>query len=450
MKRYKIFGFGLLLALSGACDKKLDIQPAQSISSEVALSTSENIQNLLIGAYQRAGRVDAYGGRLQMLSDLYGASGQIQWTGTFAQPREVFAKSILVNNSFVSGFWMNAYALINMTNLIIDHIDIVDENVQGRVMGEAKFLRGLLYFDLVRFFGAPYQVGQQNSQLGVPLSLEGILDYSGDLSIARNSVEEVYAQVIADLGDAYNSLPASNGVFADKYSAQALLARVYLQQGNYGAARDAANDVIQNSGHGLTGTFSAAFNNDANSTEDVFAMQVTSQDGSHDLIVHYADQPLGGRGGDITVSNAYVNMFDSDADVRASFFYTSDYNGGRLTSKYTKQFANISVIRLAEMYLIRAESNLREGTAVGDSPVNDINEIRGRANATLKSTVTINDILLERELELGFEGFLIHDYKRTQRSVGSIAYDDNRLVYPIPQRERDANPLLDQNPGYGS
>jgi len=457
MKNYKIFGLGLWLTVAIACDKKLDVKPAQDISSDVALSTPENIQNVLVGTYQRAGRSDSYGGRLQLLGDLYGASNQISWIGTFQQPREVFNKALLANNSFVSGYWLNAYALINMANLIIDHIHVVeDADEQARILGEAKFLRALTYFDLVRFFGLPYEAGQPNDQLGVPLMLQGVLDYSGDLTIARSTVGEVYEQVIADLNEAYDSLPEENDVFADKYAAKALLARVYLQQGNYAEARDAADDVIENSGRSLTGSFAGAFNNDENSAEDLFAIQVTSQDGTNQLIIHYADQDHGGRAGDVVVEDEYLALFDSGSDVRASFFYESADNGERLTSKYTNQFGNISVIRLAEMYLIRAESNFRLGTAVGASPVADINEVRRRSNASQKLVVTLNDILLERELELAFEGFLIHDVKRLRRAITitenqgqtTLEYDSGRLIYPIPERETDVNPLLVQNDYY--
>ena len=98
------------------------------------------------------------------------------------------------------------------------------------------------------------------------------------------------------------------------------------------------------------------------------------------------------------------------------------------------------------MYLIRAEGNLMEGTMVGDTPLNDINTVRQRSMAPALLTVTIDDILLERQLELGFEGFLIHDFKRTQRSVGTLPFNDNELVLPIPQRETDANPNLEPNP----
>ncbi len=450
MKNYKII---LSILCSGflfvSCEDELNLEPAQSISTEKALSTGANIENLLIGTYAEAGDNTSYGGDIQMLGDLYGFTDEATWGGTFAQPREVFRKIILSDNAFVRDFWLNNYEVINQANLIVDNIELVDEESQDRVEGEAKFLRGLAFFDLVRFFGKQYEAGQQNSQPGVPLSVQGIIDYSADLRVARNSVEEVYAQVVADLTSAYSLLPETNGIFADKYAAQALLARVYLQQGNYEGAREASNDVIENSGHSLVASYEAAFNNDSDVAEDVFAFQVTSQDGENDLIIHYADQSNGGRGGDITINDAYVNKFNSPSDERASFFYTSAQNGGRLTSKYTNQFANIPFIRLAEMYLIRAEANLRSQTEVGNTPLDDVNLVRSRANADDLQTVSVADVLLERERELAFEGFLIHDLQRVKTAVGELAYDADALTFPIPQREIDVNDLLVQNPGYG-
>lgn len=449
MKKYKVIVsiFLLNFVLMG-CEDSLDIEPRQSISPGVALSSGENIENLLIGAYAEAGESSSYGGFLPMLTDLYGFDDQASWEGTFQQPREVFNKRIFVDNSFVRNIWMNGYQVINQVNLVIDHLDLVDEDRQDNVVGQAYFLRALNHFDLVRLFGAQYEPSQQNSQLGVPLMLEGITDYLGDLDVPRSSVEEVYSQVISDLNRAYELLPSSNSFFADKYAAQALLARVYLQQGDYAAARDAANDVIENSGHSLTNTFAEAFNNDSNSSEDVFSFQVTTQSGTNQLVVHYADQSFGGRGGDIVVNQEYIDKFNSDSDERASFFYSSAQSGATLTGKYTNQYGNIPVIRLAEMYLIRAEANLREGTEVGNSPTEDVDIVRGRANAALLSDVTLEDILLERELELLFEGHLIHDYKRTNRNIGDLSADDDALLFPIPQREMDVNDLLEQNPGY--
>ncbi len=423
---------------------------SQEISTDVALSTGENIENLLIGTYAEAGESETYGGFLQMMADLYGFDGEADWIGTFQQPRQVFNKQIFVDNSFVRDLWLNQYEVINQANLILDNAELVDEDNRDNVRGQAYFLRAMAYFDLVRFFGAPYQPGGDNSQPGVPITLEGVVDYSADLNIARSSVGDVYSQVYDDLNQAISLLPPSNDIFADAYAAEALLARVALQTGDYETARDAADAVIQESGHELATTYAEAFNNDSNSDEDVFAFQVTTQDGSNELIVHYADQGNGGRGGDIILNDEFIAMFDSEDDVRASYFYESAQNGERLTGKYTNQFGNIPFIRLAEMYLIRAEANFREGTEVGASPLEDINAVRVRANADAVGDVSLDDILMERERELAFEGFLIHDLKRTEQSVGELPYDANELVFPIPQREMDANNLLEQNPGYGS
>jgi hypothetical protein len=202
-----------------------------------------------------------------------------------------------------------------------------------------------------------------------------------------------------------------------------------------------------NSGAALTPTFAEAFNNDENSSEDIFAFQVTSQDGANDLIIHYADEGNGGRGGDIEINDSYASIFEGD-DERGSFFVASRQTDARLTAKYTNQFGNIPLIRLAEMYLIRAEANLRESTSVGATPLADINTIRNRSGASSLDEVDVDGILLERVKELAFEGFLIHDIRRTGGSVDGFNADANELVFPIPLSEMDTNPLMSQNPGY--
>lgn len=439
---YSLFYFLGILFLFGACSDRLDVEPRQQIPTEVAISTGENVQNILTGVYDETAQEESYGGYLQMMADLYGFTNQASWYGTFQEPGEIYSKSIFTDNTFVRDLWLNGYEAINQANLVLDNADLVNEDDRDHVMGEAYFLRALNYFDLNRFFSSP------DKSLGVPLTLSGITDYSQDLEIARAPADQVYQQVISDLQNAIELLPATNGALADKYSAEALLARVQLHLGNYEEARDAANDVIENSGHSLTGTYADAFNNDEDSSEDVFAFQVNSQDGDNVLVTHYASFEFGGRGGDIAVNDPYLSMFGEN-DQRGQLFYIGDY-GDVLTGKYTNEFANISLIRLAEMYLIRAEANERLGTEVGATPLEDINTIRDRAEADALTEVTLDDILKERELELMFEGFLIWDYTRTGRAVGEIPADSPRLSFPIPLRELDANSLLEQNPGYGS
>ena len=450
---YKFSILMLIAVFTFSCDDNLEIDPEQSIDGSQALNSEQNIAALLLGVYEEAGQGVSFGGDIQIMADLLGASDQISWFGTFLAPRQLIQKSLLVDNTFVRDTWFNNYETINQTNLIIDNLDVITSSdaYRAQIEGEAKFLRAMSYFELVRLWGLPYEAGTTNSQPGVPLRLIGYEDYSQPLPAERASVEEIYAQVLSDLEDAYTNLPASNDIFADRYAAQALRARVYLQMQNYAAARDAANDVIENSGASLTGSFADAFNNDTDSSEDLFDFQVTNQTGDSDLITFYASQDNGGRGGDIVLNPAYFALFPDADDERANFTYIGDY-GDNLTGKYTNQFANITIFRLAEMYLIRAEGNIMENTAVGQTPAEDVNLLRLRAGAeTVSAPLTQEDILLERQLELAFEGFLLHDLKRTQNDIDGLPYNDPSLVLPIPQNEMDTNDLIgDNNPGYGS
>ncbi|MDY8133983.1 RagB/SusD family nutrient uptake outer membrane protein [Aquimarina sp. 2201CG5-10] len=436
------------------CEDNLELEPEQSLSPEIATSSPANIQNILIGIYNEAGQIASYGGRINLASELLANSGNLSWNGTFEQPAQLDEKQLVPDNTFVRDYWLNAYEVNNQANIVISSLDVFDDQTErDRVEGETKFLRAMVYFDLARLFGQQYDPATTNSQLAAPIVLDPVINSSDITSPTRDSVEDVYARVISDLTDAYNLLPASNGIFADRYAAQALLARVYLQQRNYAAARDAANDVLQNSGHVLTTTYAAAFNNDGDSSEDIFAWQKTSQEAANsvnNMNTFWATRDFGGRSptADVSINVSFFAIFDDPTnDVRSQFFY----NGNSVTTKWQSQFANIPFIRVAEMHLIRAEANFRLGTTIGLDPLAEINALRGRSSATaLPSPLTLQNVVDERIRELSFEGFALHDIKRLEGTVGTLNFDDNFLVMPVPQRERDANPNLDQNPGYGN
>ena len=169
-----------------------------------------------------------------------------------------------------------------------------------------------------------------------------------------------------------------------------------FNKGRYEEARDAANNVINNAGKSLAIEYGFAFNNSENSTEDIFAWQITVQDGTNDMNTFWATRDFGGRSsnGDVRVSSSFFDVFGGDTnDARAGFFY----NGNRNTMKWQSQFANIPFIRLAEMYLIRAESNVIEGSSIGQSAMEDINALRGRAGANLLTTApTLEDVRNEK------------------------------------------------------
>jgi hypothetical protein len=221
-------------------------------------------------------------------------------------------------------------------------------------------------------------------------------------------------------------------------------------QNDYPNAAIEANRVIQSGEFELVSSYADNFNNSARTfdsrddnenatTEDVFSVQVTTQSGVNDMFTFFSSS---GRG-DIYVEQAHLDLYDQANDDRYALFYDDERTG-----KWENQFGNVNIIRLAEMYLTRAEANLRAGSTLGDTPLNDINTIRNRAGLLDLGAVTIPEVMAERHLELAFEGHLIHDLKRTKANVGTLAYNANDLVYPIPNREIIIYPSMVQNDGY--
>lgn len=439
------------------CDDQLDFRPAQSVDQELALNNDANVKSVLIGAYSVVRLNTLYGGRLQLFSEMLAANREVRWEGTFNQPREIFNKQMFTNNTFITNTWSDAYRAINITNNVLSAIDIVDEADRNRVQGEALFLRGSMYFELVKLYGLPYVAGNVSTNLGVPIVLQPTRAITPESFVERASVEAVYQQILSDLTTAENLLPNTNGFLASKFVAAAQLSRVYLQMERFADARDASNRAIEISttaGKRLIANYLSAFNTESDSEEDLFAIQVNTQDPVNDMFLYYSLPEFGARGGDVAILNAHINQYEATDQRLEQFFFSA---GEFRTSKWRDQFRNVKVIRLAEMYLTRAEANFREGTAVGATALADVNRIRARVGLPSLTVLTIENILRERRLELAHEGQTIHDIKRTRGSVLDssadsniiYSYDDPRMVFPIPQRDTDANPALVQNPGYG-
>jgi starch-binding outer membrane protein, SusD/RagB family len=431
-----------------ACNSQLDIKPVNTIDAGSAVATSGDVEALLVGAYDALGDGDVYGGNIIRDAELLGDNGEIFWDGTFVAPDQIFRKSLLVDNDQAASTWLDSYSTINIANNVLDNLDVVTDANRSRVEGEAKFIRGLVYFALVQQYAKAWTDGTPSANLGVPLILEPTTEITDEAKVSRNTVAEVYTQIIQDLTEAETALPASNGFFATKGAAAALLARVYLLQGRYADAATAATRVISSGRYSLVPTedvFDLRINqNGINTAEDIFSVQVTDQDGVNNLNTFFASADYGGRG-DILIEDAHLDLYSAD-DLRGQLFY--DDGNGIYTAKWINQYGNIKVIRLAEMYLIRAEANLRNNSSIGAAPLADLNRIRTRAGLAPLTAVTLNDILRERRLELAFEGLQLYDLKRTRSNVGSLPFSSPRLVFPIPRREIDANSNLEQNPGY--
>jgi hypothetical protein len=457
MKTLK-YSFLMLAAISliSACNKKLDVLPQQNITPD-QIKTAEDVKALLFGEYSLLQNANGYGEQLKFIPDLLAAEDQVDFVGTFSQYKDIYNKEQVSTNSIPRDIWSNSYQVINLSNTVLNKIDIIDDAEKDQVTGEAKLFRGIMLFELVNLFAQPYSAGNVSSNPGVPIVLDApkyVYD-STSAFVSRASVQAVYEQIIADLTDASDKLPeTAENARVTKYTALAYLSRVYMQQHDYAKAATAANDVIQSGNYALVSTYNQAFNNVGNSTEDIFGIQQTAQSNAgttnNGLTTFYSAYPTGR--GDVQVNEGYFSYFDS-GDFRGNYVYEgtsiAQYSG-YYTGKYEKLYKTIPVVRLAEMYLTRGEANLREGgTPLGGvDPLDDINIIRERAGASPLSAVTTTDFVDERFRELGFEADRLYTLKRLQMNVDGLPYNDPILVLPIPQREIDVNKNLEQNPGY--
>ncbi|HPS13624.1 MAG TPA: RagB/SusD family nutrient uptake outer membrane protein, partial [Prolixibacteraceae bacterium] len=262
--------------------------------------------------------------------------------------------------------------------------------------------------------------------------------------------------------------------FASKWAALGVLSRLYLTKEMWPEAASAASQVIESGLFSLSATPFEAFNHASNQSEDVFTFQQNNDDnwgsldgtGNAGMSAFYASTNFTGRS-DFAITEVALNLYEandlrgkvqlgleedvSDAADVSSMFYNGFINtsdGGIFSAKWLRFDRNMTFIRLAEMYLTRAEANAENSSAIGDTPLNDIKAIRTRAGVTTPDNIDLNFIREERVRELIFEGHRLHDYKRWKWNVEDLSYDSPRLVFPIPQRERDVNTNLTQNSGY--
>lgn len=441
MKKLKYILFSGMLLLAGACDKKLDIEPLQSVSENVALDSDANVKLVLQGAYDNLSKDGMYGGNLFRDAELLGSDGEVRWVGTYSDPRDIFNHDMDAGNSDVENTWSIAYATINSCNNVLSALDIVNAADRDRVEGEARFIRGVCYFELVRLFGLPYIADGVNNQPGVPLITTATRGVTEASYVGRNTVSEGYNQALSDLLRAAELLPADNGVLAGKFAAVGMVARLYLTTGKLVEAREAALAVIGSNQFSLLPNYEDLWNQDDDTDEALFSIQVSAQDGVNELVTFFSIPEFGGRDGDIEIQTKHLDLYDP-SDTRLTLFY--DGNGAMRTGKWKNQYKNIPIIRLAEMYLIAAEcSALIDGNGAVF-----LNPVRERAGLAPLSQAFVEDVRLERRRELAFEGQKIHDIKRTHGTVDGLSFEAPELVFPIPAREIEVNKNLRQNDGY--
>lgn len=443
MKAKHIAWVAAVALLGAACDSPLNVDPLDSVDAETALNDARSVELAVRGGYRSFQTSALYNREMTIYPELY--ADNLQWTGTFATDAEVFNRNIQTSNSAIRDAWRNSYVGINRANNVLAATssakDLTAENAR-LYKGEALFVRALHYFDLVRYFG------------GVPIVTEPTRQVTEASNLARSSLAETYTQIEKDLTEAATLLPAQNEAGrATLGAANALLARVYLEQGKWTQARDRATAVISSTRYQLVSNYRSIFTT-KNSAESIFELQY-SVNNSNALAFWYFPQSLGGRRG--IAPSASLNSAFEAGDTRKAAQIAATGTGALYGIKFSRIAAgddNVPVLRLADMYLTRAEANARLN-ATPAVVLADVNAVRQRAGlaplnpATVSGTEALIDaILKERRVEFAMEGHRFFDLRRTGRATQVLGIPAFRLLFPIPQSERDVNPKLDQNPGY--
>ncbi len=458
----------LILAVSfSSCDKFLDQTSPNDVAQENMFQDASSLESARIGLYNTLQDVYYYGGYFPLMADAYSDNGA---TGGYDSPdlNELGDKTLTAANIYVQNTWISIYNTIYTANQIIANVDLVNdpalqEEVRNDIKGEALAIRAMAHFDLLRMFGEHWDV---SSAYGIPV-VQKVLQPE-DI-VGRSTVEDTYSAILADLtlalglvaNDDYRLDPPvyKGAQFISKNAVNALLARICLYKKDYVQADAYATDVI-NAGYASlldANSFSSIYTAKL-SSEAVFELVFNGQDRSQYNAATYS-RPDALRSEVLFLASENLKTFfeSRPGDPRADLvdFVNNDLSiepDGR-TQKYRGedfQDNDALIIRIAEMYLIRAEAR---GLAGGG--LDDLNIVRENRGLPLYASddfdvpglyeLAVED---ERRAELNFEGHRYFDLARLQK-VQEVLGEEVLPVFPIPLREITAtNGVLNQYPGY--
>lgn len=457
MKKLKYISTILGILVLGLSCSTEDLEPTlEQIKDISAIASVEDLSGLLKGTLDGM-TGSAYYGRDFIITDeirgdnvfANGNSGRFQTQGTL--------EYIPSNNL---GVWSDAYAAIANANIIINADPSTldgDMNEALHIQGQAKIIRALAHFDLLRNYGQQYISGA--GDMGVPI----ITEFGGDnLLPARNSTREVYDAIYNDLQTAFDQMDGqldnrADKTFPSKFTAKAIESRVALYNGEWAKAAAAAQAVIGSGIYSVIGkdNYVSSFAND-NTDNSIFELAFDNVDnrGSNSLGFIYKGDVYG----DIEVLPSVPEIYD-EGDVRADIITVDGGGNIRNSGKYPELngYDNVNVIRYEEVILNLAEALFEQGEI--DGAITELNKITSnRGAAEYAGTITKDDILNERRKELIFEGFRFFDLARTGRDIpkisdlqnitATIPAGDHRYALPIPIVEMDANSNMVQNSGY--
>lgn len=465
--------FLILFILLGfvSCDDELDIVPITEKAANNFFSNEQEIESAIIGVYAQLQNGGLYG------LDLIGV-GEIPAEDSF---EEIAANdggrfgqlddfSTNPGNDLVGDIWRESYEGIQRANVVLNRINEIEfENASLKTsrLGEMKFIRALLYFNLVRLYG------------DVPLVVEETENPFDFFGQGRTSASEVYTRITADLSDAVQELPAAKQPGRPAVgAAQALLAEVQLTQGNFSGALSNLEAVVNSGTYELMPTTAEIFGvaNEGN-PEILFEVQFAS---GFDADGEIEGSPAGSQfrpsgttanaKGHNLPTQAFIDSFETE-DTRATDYIgiDPDANPFYFTTKYEVSSTGADdggsdhlIIRFADVVLQYAEALNENGqTAEAITQLNRIRTRAGLAGTTATSQADVRAaIRLERRFEFIGEGKRWFDLKRYGTAIevmnvyfastgASTSIGENNLVLPIPQSQIDTDPdFILQNPGY--
>ncbi|MGF1585972.1 MAG: RagB/SusD family nutrient uptake outer membrane protein [Bacteroidales bacterium] len=484
--KYLLIVTFLLVIVSCDEDKYLDIYPKTSITQDEFYNTVIELNQGLNDAYRQLGRVyNAHG-----IVDLYGEQSSdntyilIKGGGdNFSE--QIAEHRIIPNNNRIVTAWNVCYNAIYICNLIIEKLETtttdIDQGLKNRMIAEAKAIRSLIYFNMVRVWGdIPLVL--------IPISPIAAYDY------LREDSEKVYAQIISDLNSAKNNLPGNyTGVDVGRitrYGVSGILSKVYLTLGDKQAAQSELSDVINSGMYSLDANndgvvnsedfsyiFAPGIKNTRSSVLEIQYLAGANANNSNHMqsftpfhwAFHLGDiggptTPWRGEGINTPTTDLIESFEDGDPRQGATYYpgYTDQEAGEFVNYPWTIKYfdpnfsnpgSNVPVIRYADILLMYAEVT---------EDATYLNMVRDRAGlprfgsdeypTDLYPTLE-RAIEHERRVELAFEFHRFFDLVRTGRAVEVLQakgynLNVNNLLFPIPQSVIDVNSAITQNPGY--
>ena len=467
----------LSLSLTACQEKFLDLAPIAQANTTSFFKTQSDMIIALNGAYGALQFGGQYG-QNYIYTEIPSDDTRPVLSGSVTDQDEFDKFYLRTTNPFLLNRWSDGYRGIYRTNVVLSRIAEVpmDETLRKRIVGEAKFLRALMYFNLVRSFG------------GVPLVLTEITDPSQGYEFGRAPATEVYAQIVKDLTDAETVLPATyTGADmgrATRGAAKSLLGKVYMTQKKYAEAAAKLKEVVDANTYDLLPAYADLFKPASkNSRESIFEVQYKKGsigEGSN-FGNTYAPENSGnaviqfGGGGNNQPTTDLIQAFETGDPRRATSLATNYVNasGTTINYNYIRKYLdlpttngdaddNYYVLRYADVLLLYAEALNETGKPAEALPY--LNRVRKRVGLADRVGLSQADLRLalaqERRVELAFEGHRWFDLVRTGRALGVLQakateigiksnLTENNLILPIPQSQIDINPSkITQNTGY--